>query len=288
MNGAFGEVDVVAEPGAKRRSATPTSPRCLSQPDGAVDVAAKRGATEESATPTARPPLCLIILAAHSLPPGCLLVYVAPPSSLMLLSSNAWDEAHARAQELQVEDNALVGEQAGSLPHPEQSQAAGARGGGPAVPARSVDVEAALDDLLKPRWSPRTLARWVPTWRGLTCCTPHVGTVSRNIVRGANVVTRDGSDRPSRGDHGIADVDGGDADGAAIAGRPMRVTTKRNTPLKEPSTWQAAVLLKTLLSLSTHINIFSRRSRSVERTIAMVMGIDGRPCLGSRTPIAMD
>ncbi len=57
--------------------------------------------------------------------------------------------------------------------------------------------------------------------------------------------------------------------------------------MKEPSTTRrAAVLLDALLSLSAPINKTSCRSRTVEWTIEKVMQIDGRPCLGSHTPIA--
>ncbi len=111
----------------------------------------------------------------------------------------------------------------------------------------------------------------------------------RNIVRGANVVTRNRSKRPSRGNHGIAEEEGEDAGDAAIVDRPRRMNAKYSLSVKEPSTTrQAAVLLNVLLSLSSPINIASRRSRTVERTIEMVMRIDGRPCLGPRTPIATD
>ncbi len=206
----------------------------------------------------------------------------------MLLNNNIWDEALARAQEWQVEDDALVGEQAGSLPHPEQSQASVAEGGGPAVPTRSADAKAARDDLSKPRWSPRTPARWVPTSRGLTCSTPQLGATSRDIAREFNAATHNRSDRPSRGEQGIAGEDDEAADGAAENGRPTRRTTKRKSTLKEPSTLVASVLLGNLLSHSTHTNTASRRSRSVEGTIEMVMRISGRPCQGPHTPSAMD
>ncbi len=147
VNGVLGEVDVVAKPVAIESSATPTSLRCLQQLRWAVDVAAKRGAMAQSATPTAQSPSPSPCLAAALVAPGCSFVHVAPPSFLLLLSTVVWDEALARAHGMQAVTNPLVGEQAGSLPHPEQSSAAGARGSEPAVPARSSDGEAALDDV---------------------------------------------------------------------------------------------------------------------------------------------
>ncbi len=226
VNGVLGEVDVGAEPDAKKRSATPTSPCCILQPGWAVDVVAKRRATVTSATPTAPPPARLDFLAARLMFPGCPLALVAPSSSLILLVNIVWDEALARARRTQVGDDALVDEQAGSLPHPEQGQATGASGGGPAVPARSIDGEAAIGDVPVPRWSPRTLINWVQTSRGPTSCTPRRGTVGRNIVRGANVVTHNGSERPTGGEHGNAEGDGEVAEGAAKLERPRRLTTK--------------------------------------------------------------
>ncbi len=111
----------------------------------------------------------------------------------------------------------------------------------------------------------------------------------RNIVRGANVDARNRSRRPSGGKHGIAEEEGEDAGVAAIPARPSRRNAKWSMSVKKPSTTrQAAVLLVILLSLNALISIISRRSRSVERTIEMVIRIKGRPCLGPRTPMATD
>ncbi len=154
---------------------------------------------------------------------------------------------------------------------------------------RSGDGEAALDDVPIPRWSPRTLSRGVPMSHGPTSCTPREDAVCRNIVRGANVDSCNWSKRPSGGENGIAEQEAGDAGVAAIPARPRRKTTTCSLSVKEPSTTrQAAVLLVVLLSLSTPISIVSRRSRSVERTIEMMMQIEGCPCLGARTPKATD
>ncbi len=101
VNDGLGEVDVDAKPVAKIPSATPTSPGCTPHFRWAVDVDAKRGANNQSATPTPQATAPHSFPAAPSLVCGCILVSSAPPSSLLILSTNTWEEAQAWANRSQ-------------------------------------------------------------------------------------------------------------------------------------------------------------------------------------------
>ncbi len=155
--------------------------------------------------------------------------------------------------------------------------------------ARNVRGDAADDVARQPRWSTHAQLCGASLPRGLTLGTPFVSTVGRNTVRGARVVTRSGSCRPSGVEVHVAGVEGEGAGVDAVARRPTRKSAKSSETVREPSaTREPAALLRNLRSRSSLLSMFSINSRRVDGTIEMVMPHSWCLRLGAHTPMASD